>query len=81
VESENYIGKTCTITKAKNKAYEGLNGTIINETKNTIVLLVNGTEKKILKNAATFTINKKKVEGKNIIKHIEDRIKSRGKKQ
>ncbi|MCF7798722.1 ribonuclease P protein subunit [Candidatus Woesearchaeota archaeon] len=67
--------------EAKNKSYVGLKGIIVNETKNTMALLVDGVEKTILKSGVTFTINQKKINGETIVKRTEDRIKSRGKKQ
>jgi RNase P/RNase MRP subunit p29 len=81
VESKNFIGKTCVIKEAKNKSYIGLSGIVIDETKNTITLRTQDKEKKILKQGTTFTINNQTVQGENITKRLEERIKSRGKKQ
>lgn len=80
MENKNYIGKTCTVQSAKNKSYVGLTGVIVNETKNTLVVSIDGTEKTILKNGTTFAINNKTMQGKNILKRAEERIKLRGKK-
>ncbi len=78
-ENKNFIGKTCKIIKTKNNTQINLQGTIINETKNTFTLKTKNKEKTVLKATATFVINNEQVEGKKLTKRIEDRIKSRGK--
>ncbi|MBW3012167.1 ribonuclease P protein subunit [Candidatus Woesearchaeota archaeon] len=45
-----FIGLTIRITKALNKALEGVEGKVIDETKNTFVLLTEKGRKVILKN-------------------------------
>lgn len=66
------IGSKIEIIGSKNKTLEGVKGKIVDETKNTITL-DNG--KKILKSHVTLKINGEVVDGKDIQKRPEDRIK------
>ena len=73
------IGLTVEVVSSKNKTLLGLKGKIIDETRNTIT--IQGEKvKKILKSHVTLKINGKLVEGKNIQKRPEDRIKWKNKK-
>lgn len=73
------IGQTTEITKSTNKSLEGIKGTIIDETQNTITIQAGNKMKKIIKNQVTltFTIEGEKVEvdGKVLVGRPEDRIK------
>lgn len=44
------IGKKIKVKKTKNKSLEGIKGTVINETKNMIVIKTKKGEKKLIKN-------------------------------
>ncbi len=68
------IGSDIEIIGSKNKTLMGIKGKIIDETKNTLTIK-NITIKKVLKSHITFKINGKTIEGKNIKKRPEDRIK------
>ncbi len=65
------IGSTAKIISSKNETLIGLRGKITDETKNTITI----QGKTILKSHITLEINNQVIEGKNIKKRPEDRIK------
>ncbi len=67
-----FIGKKIQ-AKTNSKTFDGI---VIDETKNTIKIETNKKIKTILKKEATFKIDDKIVEGKNITKRPEDRIKA-----
>ncbi len=73
------IGLTIKVVKSSNKSLEGIEGKIIDETKNTFTIETKSSEKKLLKNQITFktTIKGKTViiEGGCLTKRPEDRIK------
>jgi len=77
------IGQDIKITKAKNKSLINIEGKIIDETKNTILLSTKKGDKKIIKDQIEFdlfTENKvMKIDGKSIVSRPEDRIKKRTK--
>ncbi|MFH0874334.1 MAG: ribonuclease P protein subunit [archaeon] len=66
-----FIGKK-TIAEYCNCVIEG---TVIDETKNLIIIKTNNQIKKIIKKNAVFTIDGEKIKGTDIIKRPEDRIK------
>ncbi len=71
------IGKEIKITGSKNTSLVNLQGKIIDETKNTIIIKTNKGEKKLLKNQIKFMIIKEGIEinGKKIQKRLEERLK------
>lgn len=75
------IGTHIKITNSKNKSLIGLQGKIVDETRNTILLSTNEGDKKIIKDQVEFdffTENKvMKIDGKSIVSRSEDRIKKR----
>jgi len=76
-----FIGLKCT----HNKKYNDYKlGTIIDETKNTLVINYNGKNKRIIKNNSVLifkiTDNIVKVEGKNLNNRPEDRLKKKNKR-
>lgn len=77
------IGHDIKITKAKNKSLINIEGKIIDETRNTILLSTKKGDKKIIKDQIEFdlfTENKvTKIDGKSIVSRPEDRIKKRTK--
>lgn len=79
IERHELIGLTCKVIDAKNKGLIGLQGKIIDETKNTIKIQQKDKTKIILKNQVTleFTINNKKIQikGEKLVKRPEERIK------
>ena len=78
------IGLRVEIRKAKNKSYNKIKGTIIDETKNSIILEKDGKRRNILKKGTIFLIhlNGKKIEmaGDMLLGRPEDRIKNKIKK-
>jgi len=74
-----FIGRTIKITDSKNKTNEGIEGKIIDETKNTITIQTKNGRKKLIKTNITFTmeINNQKItiNGKEIQAAPEERIK------
>ena len=73
------IGLDAKIVRSGNKSIIGVEGSIIDETKNLIVIEDKGKIKKILKDQATFliTINDKKyeIDGKLLLGRPEERLK------
>jgi len=73
---EEYIGENIEVKNSKNKQLIGIKGIVLDETKNTF--LIKTTDKKqknILKKDSTFEINNKTIDGNQITKRPEDRIK------
>ena len=66
------IGSYVKVVDSKNKTLVGLEGKVIDETKNTITL---EDGKKIIKSHVIFEVDGEIVEGKTIQKRPEDRIK------
>jgi len=71
------IGKEIKIVGAKNKSNVSIEGKIVDETRNTIVVLGGGKEKRLLKNNITILFKKEglKVEGRLLAGRPEERIK------
>ena len=72
---QEYIGTKVKIVDSTNKTLVGLEGTIIDETKNTFKIKTTKGNKNILKNTSTFKINNTTIKGEQIIKKPQDRIK------
>ena len=64
-----FIGELAEIPKLEIK------GTIINETKHTLTIKTDKGNKTIIKNPHTIIINGEKINGKDINKRPEDRLK------
>ena len=73
------IGLEIAITSSPNKTLNGLQGKIVNETKNMITIAVGESLKKVLKAQIVFetTINNQKIsiDGKKLVARPEDRLK------
>ena len=76
---EELIGLHVKIKKCNDPSWNGKNGIIIDETKNTFLIEIKDKQKRITKNIATFEfeINGKKMmlDGSKISYRPEDRIK------
>jgi len=74
-----FIGLQAKIIESKNKTYNNVQGVVVDETKNTLIIKTEGKEKRILKNVCIFEfeVDNKKivVDGKNIQKKSIERIK------
>ncbi len=66
-----FIGKHIKVVQSTNAEQIGMEGTIVDETKNTFV--VDG--KTLIKDHAVFEIDGKEVQGKDILGRTEERIK------
>jgi ribonuclease P protein subunit POP4 len=79
VARQELIGKNAKITESTNKTQNGINGKIINETKNTITIETKKGNKIIQKNNITIDIKTDnkiiRIKGKKIEGRPEDRIK------
>jgi ribonuclease P protein subunit POP4 len=73
------IGRNIEITGSKNKSTSGLEGKIINETKNTITIKTKKGKKTIIKSQITFKMknNGSTIIGEEISVSPEERIKLR----
>ena len=83
--AQNFIGKKLTIVGGTNKQLIGIAGTIVDETKNTFTIKTSVPDdvKIILKNQIIFFIGtneKDVINGNQIMKRSEDRLKLKVKK-
>ncbi len=74
------IGLQLRVARSKNRSLEGIQGQVIDETKNTLtVKTVDGKTKKIIKDQSTFTVKKDgkevKIEGSLLSAKPEERTK------
>jgi len=73
------IGKNTTIVKSTDPTWIGKSGKIVDETRNTFTIEIDGEEKVIAKEIATFefVVNSKKftIEGSRLRYRPQDRIK------
>ncbi len=75
-KQKNFIGKKTEIIKSKNKTLEGKKGTIIDETKNMIIIIDEKKQKKsIIKKQVVIKINDEEIKGEEINKTPIERIK------
>ena len=79
LEKEEFIGNNLKVINSKNKSLVGIEGKVIDETRNTLLINTQKGEKILLKNDIDFEIikeNKKSlIIGKKIMKRPEDRLK------
>jgi ribonuclease P protein subunit POP4 len=80
------IGLNAKVTKSTNKDSVGITGTVINETRNTLVIRHNNTDKTIPKETTIFQFTLPngsilEVEGNAITGRPEDRIKKKTRRQ
>lgn len=80
-----FIGLTVEIVESNHKGFVGIQGKIIDETRNTIWIDTGDTEKVIPKDEVTFLFTlpqgeKVLIDGKFIVARPEDRIKKKFKK-
>ncbi|HLC71241.1 MAG TPA: ribonuclease P protein subunit [Candidatus Nanoarchaeia archaeon] len=74
---EEFIGEDVEVIHAKNKSNLGMKGTIIDETKMTLVLAIKGERKVLLKSSITIKMQKtgRIIAGSSILRRSEERIK------
>jgi RNase P/RNase MRP subunit p29 len=76
IHSVEFIGAKIKVVSASNKSLTGLEGSIVDETKNTFKIKNNqGEEKTLLKKGTVFLINNQTIKGDEITRRPEERIK------
>jgi len=70
-----WVGKHAKVIKATNKSLEGLEGVVIDETRNHLVLETKQGIKQLPKKGTVFTINNEEVSGDDVLAQPEERIK------
>ena len=78
LKNHELIGLDVVVSESSDPGRKGLKGKVIDETKNTIVILVGKEEKILPKKECVFSFDigeKVLVDGKEIIRKPEDRIK------
>lgn len=81
IEQE-FIGLEAKVTKSSNLSNIGIAGTIINETRNTLIILQDNRKKTVVKNQAIFHFTFPdtsivEIDGKILTGRPEDRLKKR----
>lgn len=79
------IGLEVRVVKSSQPSYIGIKGKVVDETKNTLTIHHMQRDKTIAKKTATFHFKLPsgltvEVEGKNLVKRPEDRVKTRSRK-
>lgn len=77
-----FIGLEAKITKASNPSHIGISGTIVNETRNTFVILQDNKRKTIAKSQAVFHFTLPdstivEIDGQILVGRPEERLKKR----
>jgi RNase P/RNase MRP subunit p29 len=74
--SAEFIGAQIKVIKAANKSLEGMEGSIVDETKSTFKIInTENKEKILLKKGAVFLISNQRINGDDILRRPEERIK------
>jgi ribonuclease P protein subunit POP4 len=76
------IGLNAKVVKSTNPSYKGITGTVIDETRNTLIIRHENKDKIIVKNVAVFHFTTQdgivvEVDGNTILGRPEDRVKKR----
>lgn len=77
---DEFLGKKIKIIESPMANQLGVEGVVVDETKNSFTILLEGREIKVLKNKRVFLIDGTKIVGCNIQKKPEERIKIKEKK-
>ena len=76
IHSVEFIGAQIKVIKAANKSLEGMEGSIVDETKSTFkIISTKNQEKTLLKKGAVFLISDQRINGDDILRRPEERIK------
>jgi ribonuclease P protein subunit POP4 len=75
-----FIGTNSEVSNSRHKAYVGIKGEIIDETKNTFTLMQNGKAKSVIKEQVVFNFKFSdgtivEINGKLLVGRPEDRLK------
>ena len=86
IVQQELIGLNAKVARSSHPGYVGIEGRVLNETRNTIVILHKNKKKVIIKNTAVFNFTMPdgtivEIDGKAIIGRPEDRIKKRVKRR
>jgi len=81
-----FIGLNAKVTKSANPEHTSINGRVIDETRNTLVILHKGKEKTIMKDVAVFHFTLPdgtvvEIDGKAIVGRPENRVKKKVKRR
>jgi len=81
-----FIGLNAKVTKSSNQEYIGIEGKVIDETRNTLVISQNKKEKTIIKDVAVFHFTLPdgtivEIDGKAIVGRPENRVKKKIKRR
>ena len=72
---EEFIGLKAQVDRCTDPSLQGIEGMIIDETKNMLVIESGKSKKKIAKDIAAFSINGTVIDGKKMKYRPEDRIR------
>lgn len=77
-----FIGTEAEVAKSRHPGYVGISGKIMDETRNTFVILHKGERKRIIKDSAVFHFKFSggtvvEIDGKLLVGRPEDRLKKR----
>jgi len=86
IVQQEFIGLNAKVVRSPHSDYVGISGRVLDETRNTIVILHENKKKTIIKSTAVFNFTMPdgtvvEVDGKAIIGRPEDRIKKRVKRR
>ena len=81
-----FIGLNAKVTKSSNPEYIGTQGKVIDETRNTLVILHEAKEKRIIKDVSVFHFTLPdgtivEIDGKSIVGQPENRAKKKVKRR
>lgn len=74
---DEFTGARIGVIDSKNQSLIGICGVVLEETKNTFLIKTPQGRKSVLKKDTTFEINKETINGNQINKRPEDRIKQK----
>lgn len=70
------IGRSVLVIDAESDALVGIEGQVVDETRNTLKVMARGGVKTLAKDKVIIKVDGKVVDGKDIIGRIEERIKN-----
>jgi ribonuclease P protein subunit POP4 len=81
-----FIGLNAKVTRSSNPEYVSVKGEVVDETRNTLVILHEEKEKKIIKDVAVFHFTLPdgtvvEIDGKSIVGRSENRVKKKVKRR
>jgi RNase P/RNase MRP subunit p29 len=72
---ESLIGKNAKVVESRNSSLQGIEGTVVDETKNMIVIRSPDKERMVEKKVCLFNFDGLKTQGKAVQGRAKDRIK------